>query len=114
LAAATYGTALAAATLWGFLHWTVNVPQQLRAVAAAPAAAPLVLGLHQSTIYAGITLGTIIGFAGNDLAGRAGIAGCALVVGALAVTVIRLSIRPSAEPPPADESPDPEPSLARP
>jgi predicted MFS family arabinose efflux permease len=89
--AGSMAVALPLATLWGFLHWMVNVPQQLRLVAVAPPAAPILLGLHQSTIYLGITAGSLVGSAGYHLDGRSGIAIGALVVGLCAVATILAS-----------------------
>ncbi|MEV4256467.1 MFS transporter, partial [Spirillospora sp. NPDC049652] len=103
--AATFAGALAAAVCWGTLHWMINVPQQLRATAAAPSAAPLVLGLHQSTIYIGISIGGATGAAGDALGGRAGIGYAALLVGLAGLAVLVLSLRLDRRTPPA---PDPE------
>lgn len=93
LGATTFPLALALAALWGALHWTVNVPQQLRVASAAPAAAPLVLGLHQTSIYLGIGLGGVVGAAGLGLAGRSGVGYAAFLVGVLALALLALSFR---------------------
>ncbi|MFE5528256.1 MFS transporter [Embleya sp. NPDC056538] len=79
--------------LWGLLHWMINVPQQLRVTAAAPDAVPLVLGLHQSTIYLGISAGGAAGAAGFALGGRAGIGWAALATGVVALAVLAWSLR---------------------
>jgi MFS transporter, DHA1 family, inner membrane transport protein len=76
--------------LGSMLHWMVNVPQQLRVAAAAPDTVPIVLGLHQSTIYLGISTGGLVGTIGYGLAG---IGGAALTTGLLALAALRWSIR---------------------
>ncbi|MDL4816496.1 MFS transporter [Actinomadura opuntiae] len=90
--AASLPGALAAAVCWGTLHWMINVPQQLRATAAAPGAAPLVLGLHQSTIYIGISVGGAIGAAGHALGGRTGIGYAALCAGLIGLAALAGSL----------------------
>jgi MFS transporter, DHA1 family, inner membrane transport protein len=89
----TLGSALALALCWGTLHWMINVPQQIRVTAAAPTAAPLVLGLHQSTIYLGISAGGAAGAVGDSIGGRPGIGYAALCVGMAALTVLALTLR---------------------
>jgi MFS transporter, DHA1 family, inner membrane transport protein len=89
----TMASALALVLVWGVLHWMINVPQQLRVTAAAPDAAPLVLGLHQTAIYVGIAIGGIAGAAGLAVAGRPGIGYAASVVGVVALAVLVLSFR---------------------
>jgi MFS transporter, DHA1 family, inner membrane transport protein len=89
----TLGSALALALCWGTLHWMINVPQQIRVTAAAPTAAPLVLGLHQSTIYLGISAGGAAGAVGDSIGGRPGIGYAALCVGLAALTVLALTLR---------------------
>jgi predicted MFS family arabinose efflux permease len=89
----TMASALALVLVWGVLHWMINVPQQLRVTAAAPDAAPLVLGLHQTAIYVGIAIGGIAGAAGLAVAGRPGIGYAAFVVGVVALAVLVLSFR---------------------
>ncbi|MGC0420881.1 MFS transporter [Embleya sp. AB8] len=86
-------TACVVVPVWGLLHWMINVPQQLRVTAAAPDAVPLVLGLHQSTIYLGISAGGAVGAAGFALGGRAGIGYAALATGVLALAVLVWSFR---------------------
>ncbi|WP_432930702.1 MFS transporter [Microbispora sp. CA-135349] len=93
LLSATFLVALALAAVWGLFHWTVNVPQQLRVVAAAPRAAPVVLGLHQSTIYIGIGTGGVAGAAGFTLGDAHGVGYAALVVGVLALAALAVSLR---------------------
>lgn len=93
LAATTMPAALLCVGAWAVLHWMVNVPQQLRVAAAAPDSAPIVLGLHQSTIYLGISTGGLAGAVGYGLAGRAGIAGAAFITGLLALAALWWSFR---------------------
>ncbi|WP_204048468.1 MFS transporter [Microbispora siamensis] len=93
LLSATFPAALALAAVWGLFHWMVNVPQQLRVVAAAPQAAPLVLGLHQSTIYIGISTGGVAGAVGFTAGGAHGVGYAALAVGVLALAGLAVSLR---------------------
>jgi DHA1 family inner membrane transport protein len=93
LLGSTMASALVLVLVWGVLHWMINVPQQLRVTAAAPDAAPLMLGLHQTAIYVGIAIGGVAGGAGLAVAGRAGIAYAAFAVGVIALGVLALSFR---------------------
>ncbi|MFC7587975.1 hypothetical protein ACFQYP_33025 [Nonomuraea antimicrobica] len=78
---------------WAMLHWMVNVPQQLRVAAAAPEVAPIVLGLHQSAIYLGISAGGLVGAIGYSLGGRTGIGYAAFITGLLALPALWWSMR---------------------
>ncbi|WP_326794478.1 MFS transporter [Streptomyces sp. NBC_01808] len=93
LAAVGMLPALLSVGAWAMLHWMVNVPQQMRVVAAAPEAAPAVLALHQSTIYLGIGTGGFVGSLGYGLAGRSGIGYAAFVTGLAALTALWWSFR---------------------
>ncbi|TDD20450.1 MFS transporter [Nonomuraea diastatica] len=93
LAAVTMPLALLCVGLWAMLHWMVNVPQQLRLAAAAPDAAPIVLGLHQSTIYLGISTAGLVGALGYSLAGPTGIGYAAFATGLLALCALWWSFR---------------------
>ncbi|GII66520.1 MFS transporter [Sphaerisporangium krabiense] len=93
LLSGTFLAALALAVVWGVFHWMVNVPQQIRVAAAAPGSAPLVLGLHQSTIYVGISTGGVAGAVGFTLGGAHGVGYAALAVGLAALAVLAVSLR---------------------
>ncbi|MFJ6214941.1 MFS transporter [Streptomyces sp. NPDC092296] len=93
LLATSMASAVVLVLCWGMLHWMVNVPQQIRVTAAAPQSAPLVIGLHQSTIYIGISAGGAIGALGFSLGGRSGIGYAALCVGLVALGVLVVSFR---------------------
>lgn len=93
LVAVTMPLVLLGVGAWAMLHWMVNVPQQLRVVAAAPDVAPIVLGLHQSAIYLGISAGGLVGAIGYSLAGRTGIGYAAFATGLLALTALWWSMR---------------------
>ncbi|RCV61620.1 MFS transporter [Marinitenerispora sediminis] len=58
-------TGIAAAAVWmavyGLFGWMVAVPQQQRVVALDPAAAPVLLSLNSSALYAGTSLGGLMG-----------------------------------------------------
>ncbi|WP_371653253.1 MULTISPECIES: MFS transporter [unclassified Streptomyces] len=84
---------IAMAIAWGVCHWMINVPQQMRLVATAPQSAPLLLGLHQSTIYIGISTGGVAGAAGYSADGASGVGYAALTVGVVALGVLALSLR---------------------
>lgn len=87
------GAGIAMAIAWGVCHWMINVPQQMRLVATAPQSAPLLLGLHQSTIYIGISTGGVAGAAGYSADGASGVGYAALTVGVVALGVLALSLR---------------------
>lgn len=93
LVAVAMPPALLGVGAWAMLHWMVNVPQQLRLVAAAPDTAPVVLGLHQSTIYLGISTGGAVGSLGYGLAGRGGIGYAAFTTGLVALAALWWSFR---------------------
>ncbi|OAR26488.1 hypothetical protein A8W25_09615 [Streptomyces sp. ERV7] len=84
---------IAMAVAWGVCHWMINVPQQMRLVATAPQSAPLLLGLHQSTIYIGISTGGVAGAAGYSADGASGVGYAALAVGVVALGMLALSLR---------------------
>lgn len=87
------GAGIAMAVAWGVCHWMINVPQQMRLVATAPQSAPLLLGLHQSTIYIGISTGGVAGAAGYSADGASGVGYAALAVGVVALGMLALSLR---------------------
>ncbi|GGP36732.1 MFS transporter [Streptomyces melanogenes] len=87
------GAGIAMAVAWGVCHWMINVPQQMRLVATAPQSAPLLLGLHQSTIYIGISTGGVAGAAGYSADGASGVGYAALTVGVVALGILALSLR---------------------
>ncbi|GAA0601468.1 MFS transporter [Streptomyces crystallinus] len=87
------GAGIAMAVAWGVCHWMINVPQQMRLVATAPQSAPLLLGLHQSTIYIGISTGGVAGAAGYSADGASGVGYAALAVGVVALAMLALSLR---------------------
>lgn len=93
LAAAGMPSALLCVGAWAMLHWMVNVPQQMRLVAIAPESAPVLLGLHQSTIYLGISTGGFVGSLGYGLAGRSGIGYAAFTTALAALTALWWSSR---------------------
>lgn len=93
LVASTLPVALVGVSAWAMLHWMVNVPQQLRVTAAAPHVAPIVLGLHQSTIYLGISTGGLVGAIGYSVAGRPGIGYAGFITGLLALSALWWSFR---------------------
>lgn len=93
LVAITLPVALVGVSAWAMLHWMVNVPQQLRVTAAAPHVAPIVLGLHQSTIYLGISTGGLVGAIGYSVAGRPGIGYAGFITGLLALSALWWSFR---------------------
>jgi predicted MFS family arabinose efflux permease len=68
--------------VWGIAGWAIIPPQQVRLLAAAPEAGPLVLSVNSSALYAGIALGGAIG--GLVLAAT-GLAVLPLVAAALAL-----------------------------
>ncbi|MGP9020282.1 MFS transporter [Streptomyces sp. BR1] len=110
LLARNMAAAFVLAAAWGVCHWMINVPQQLRTVAAAPQSAPMVLGLHQSTIYIGISLGGVAGASGFSLGGAHGVGYAALTVGVLAMGMLALSLRinkPAPAEAPAPAAPQP-------
>lgn len=107
LLATSMAAAVVLVTCWGMLHWMVNVPQQLRVTAAAPTTAPLVLGLHQSTIYLGISTGGVIGAIGFSAGGRHGIGYGALCAGLAALGLLALTFRLNRRTRPADAVPEP-------
>lgn len=113
LAATTMAGAVLLVLCWGMLHWMVNVPQQLRVTAAAPQSAPLVLGLHQSTIYLGISAGGVVGAGGFALAGRPGVGYGALCVGLVALGLLALSFRLNRRAARAAAAPEPAPERLR-
>ncbi|MEU1076540.1 MULTISPECIES: MFS transporter [unclassified Streptomyces] len=93
LLSTSLGAGIAMAVAWGVCHWMINVPQQMRLVATAPQSAPLLLGLHQSTIYIGISTGGVAGAAGYSADGATGVGYAALAVGIVALGVLALSLR---------------------
>ncbi|CAM3873185.1 MFS transporter [Nocardiopsis rhodophaea] len=111
LLSGTLPAVLVLAAVWGLFHWMVNVPQQARVTAAAPESAPLVLGLHQSTIYVGISTGGVAGAIGFTAAGPHGVGYAALAVGLLALAVLAVSTRINPAAPAAPVTP-PEPVRA--
>ncbi|MFC7741638.1 MFS transporter [Nocardiopsis composta] len=60
-AAATLPGAFAWMLLYGGFGWLVAVPQQQRAIAVDPPAAPVLIGLNSSALYGGMSLGGITG-----------------------------------------------------
>src|SRR5690606_34231837 len=60
-AAATLAGAFAWMLLHGGFGWLVAVPQQQRAIAVDPPAAPVLIGLNSSALYGGMSLGGITG-----------------------------------------------------
>ncbi len=93
LLSTTFGAALVLAAGWGVLHWMINVPQQVRLTTAAAESAPLVLGLHQSTIYLGISMGSVAGAVGFSVGGVRGVSAAAFAVGLLALAALAVSFR---------------------
>ncbi|RFS82549.1 MFS transporter [Actinomadura spongiicola] len=61
VATATLASTLVWALVWGTALGVVVVPQQHRLIALSPAAAPVLLGLNSSAIYAGMALGGGLG-----------------------------------------------------
>jgi MFS transporter, DHA1 family, inner membrane transport protein len=61
LAAGGFGTAVVWAVVWGVFVSIPVVPQQHRLVAHAPDATPVLLGLNNSAIYAGVAVGGALG-----------------------------------------------------
>jgi DHA1 family inner membrane transport protein len=61
LAVAGLGTAVVWAVVWGVFVSMPVVPQQHRLVAHAPGATPVLLGLNNSAIYAGVAAGGALG-----------------------------------------------------
>jgi MFS transporter, DHA1 family, inner membrane transport protein len=61
VATATLVSTLAWAAIWGAALGVIVVPQQHRLIALSPVAAPVLLGLNSSAIYAGIALGGGLG-----------------------------------------------------
>ncbi|WP_157250399.1 MFS transporter [Nonomuraea typhae] len=61
VATATLASTLIWAVIWGVTLGIVVVPQQHRLIALSPAAAPVLLGLNSSAIYAGMALGGGLG-----------------------------------------------------
>jgi predicted MFS family arabinose efflux permease len=71
---------------WGTFGWSVHVPQQARLAHLDPARAPVLLALHSSGIYLGVTAGATVAGSVIDAAGARwiGPAGAVLALGALA------------------------------
>ncbi|MFI6501649.1 MFS transporter [Nonomuraea typhae] len=61
VATATLASTLIWAVIWGVTLGIVVVPQQHRLISLSPAAAPVLLGLNSSAIYAGMALGGGLG-----------------------------------------------------
>ncbi|MGJ7497270.1 MFS transporter [Variovorax sp. RT4R15] len=58
---ASLATALPALVVWGLCGWGLLVPQQHRLIGITPAAAPLLLGLHSTAIYVGVSMSGLVG-----------------------------------------------------
>ncbi|GAA5106008.1 MFS transporter [Nocardia iowensis] len=82
------GAAIAAVALavWGIFGWSFSPAQQHRLVELAPNAAGIVLSLNASAIYAGISLGSLLGSLALEHAGAAGVGWTATLIELLAVT----------------------------
>ncbi|WP_131736804.1 MFS transporter [Actinomadura roseirufa] len=87
VATATLVSTLVWAAIWGAALGVVVVPQQHRLIALSPAAAPVLLGLNSSAIYAGIALG---GGLGGLVQEWFGVEPASLGLPAAAVTILAL------------------------